>query len=99
MYVTIILEVTNTSGLSDRLGRTVLNVHRVVMPHLSGTCDAILCRMKTLLIPLFLVALTLNACRGGGGPATRVGRGVDHAFSKVGQGVQKAGNAIQDTAN
>ncbi|MDZ4405622.1 hypothetical protein [Prosthecobacter sp.] len=55
--------------------------------------------MKTLLIPLFLVTLTLTACRGGGGPATRVGRGVDHAFSKVGHGVQKAGQAIENTAH
>jgi len=55
--------------------------------------------MKTLLLPLILVSLTLTACRGGGGPATRVGRGVDHAFSKVGQGVKKAGQAIENTAN
>ncbi|HRH97275.1 MAG TPA: hypothetical protein PLB55_15155 [Prosthecobacter sp.] len=54
--------------------------------------------MKTLLIPLFLVALTLTACRGGGGPATRVGRGIDTAFYHAGHGVKKAGQGIQNVA-
>ena len=55
--------------------------------------------MKIIIPSLLLALLALSSCRGGGGPATRVGRGVDHAFSKVGQGVKKAGQTIENVAN
>jgi hypothetical protein len=54
--------------------------------------------MKTISSLLCVAVLALTACRGGGGPATQVGRGVDHAFYKAGQGIATAGRAIEDTA-
>lgn len=54
--------------------------------------------MKTIASILCLAAVALASCRGGGGPATRVGRGVDHAFYKAGQGISTAGRAVQNTA-
>jgi predicted small secreted protein len=54
--------------------------------------------MKTIASILFLAVVALSSCRGGGGPATRVGRGVDHAFYKAGQGISTAGHAIENTA-
>lgn len=53
--------------------------------------------MKTIHLLLGLVVLSLSAC-GSGGPATRVGRGVDRAFYKAGQGIESAGRAIERTA-
>lgn len=43
--------------------------------------------------------MTLTACRGGGGPATRVGRGIDHAFYKAGRGIETAGRKIESVAH
>ncbi len=54
--------------------------------------------MKTILILLFIAAITLPSCRGGGGPATRVGRGIDHAFYKAGHGIETAGRKIEGVA-
>ncbi|MCB1276507.1 hypothetical protein [Prosthecobacter sp.] len=55
--------------------------------------------MKIIASILCLTVLTLSACRGGGGPATRVGRGIDHAFYKTGQGIEKVGRKIEGTAH
>lgn len=56
--------------------------------------------MKIIITTTLLLALlTLTSCRGGGGPATRVGRGVDHAVSKVGYGVKRAGQSIENAAH
>ena len=54
--------------------------------------------MKTTLLLSLLALFTLGSCRGGGGPATRIGRGVDHAFYKVGTGVKRAGQTIENAA-
>lgn len=53
--------------------------------------------MKTHILLLSLAVLTLVSC-GGGGPATRVGRGIDNAFYHAGHGVKKAGQGIQNVA-
>lgn len=53
--------------------------------------------MKTIASLLCLAVLALTAC-GSGGPATKVGRGVDTAFYKAGQGIATAGRAIENTA-
>lgn len=54
--------------------------------------------MKATHLLLCLSLLVLTSCRGGGGPATRAGRGVDHAVYKVGSGVKKVGEKIEATA-
>ncbi len=55
--------------------------------------------MKTISSLLCITVLTLTACRGGGGPATRVGRGIDHAFYKTGQGLETVGRKIEGTSH
>lgn len=54
--------------------------------------------MKATLTLVCLSVLFLVNCRGAGGPATRAGRGVDHAVSKVGTGVKKVGQKIENAA-
>ncbi|HRJ10269.1 MAG TPA: hypothetical protein PK490_06780 [Prosthecobacter sp.] len=54
--------------------------------------------MKTTLLLLVPVLVMLASCRGTGGPATRAGRGIDHAVYKVGSGVRKAGQKIENAA-
>ena len=41
------------------------------------------------------VVFSLASCRGSGGPMTRAGRGVDHAFEKTGEGIAKVGHKIE----
>lgn len=53
--------------------------------------------MKTNSLLLLLAIATLTAC-GNGGPATRVGRGVDNAVYHTGHGVKRAGQAIENVA-
>lgn len=54
--------------------------------------------MKAIHLLLCLSFVVLTSCRGGGGPATRAGRGVDHAVYKVGSGVKKVGEKIEEAA-
>lgn len=53
--------------------------------------------MKTIasILTVVVVVFSLSSCRGSGGPMTRAGRGVDHAFYKTGQGIEKAGRKIE----
>jgi hypothetical protein len=55
-------------------------------------------RMKSIILLSLFVVVCFTSCRGGGGPATRVGRGVDHAFYKVGGGVKRVGQGIENAA-
>lgn len=54
--------------------------------------------MKPTSSLLILVLTTLTACRGSGGPATRVGRGIDNAIYQTGHGVKRAGQSIENAA-
>jgi predicted small secreted protein len=47
---------------------------------------------------LTILALTVVACRGPGGPVERAGRTVDHAVYDVGTGIKKAGHEVQEAA-
>lgn len=54
--------------------------------------------MKTIASFLIVVVVfSLASCRGSGGPMTRAGRGVDHAFEKTGEGISKVGRKIERT--
>ena len=52
-----------------------------------------------LLLPLLAVVFLLSACSGPGGPAQRAGAAVDKAMYKVGEGISKVGEKIEDSAN
>lgn len=45
-----------------------------------------------------ILALTIVACRGPGGPMERAGRTVDDAVYDVGTGIKKAGQEVQEAA-
>ena len=51
--------------------------------------------MKIAASILAVVVFSLASCRGSGGPMTRAGRGVDHAFEKTGEGISKVGRKIE----
>ena len=51
--------------------------------------------MKLTASFLIVVVFSLASCRGSGGPLTRAGRGVDHAFYKTGQGIEHVGRKIE----
>jgi hypothetical protein len=51
--------------------------------------------MKIIASFLAVAVFSLAACRGSGGPMTRAGRGVDHAFEKTGEGISKVGRKIE----
>jgi len=51
--------------------------------------------MKTIASFLVVAVFSLASCRGSGGPMTRAGRGVDHAFEKTGEGIAKVGHKIE----
>lgn len=51
--------------------------------------------MKTIASFLIVAVFSLASCRGGGGPMTRAGRGVDHAFHKTGEGIEHVGRKIE----
>ncbi len=51
--------------------------------------------MKTAFPLLISVLMLLPACRGGGGPAQRVGRSVDRGIGWFGYGVRRTGEGIQ----
>lgn len=51
--------------------------------------------MKTIASFLIVAVFSLASCRGSGGPMTRAGRGVDHAFEKTGEGISKVGHKIE----
>jgi predicted small secreted protein len=51
--------------------------------------------MKTIASFLIVAVFSLASCRGSGGPMTRAGRGVDHAFEKTGQGIEHVGRKIE----
>ncbi len=51
--------------------------------------------MKIFASFLAVVVFSLTACRGSGGPMTRAGRGVDHAFEKTGEGISHVGRKIE----
>jgi hypothetical protein len=53
--------------------------------------------MKIFASFLAVVVFSLTACRGSGGPLTRAGRGVDHAFEKTGEGIATVGRKIEKT--
>jgi len=53
--------------------------------------------MKTLILFIALALFSVS-CSGPGGPATRTGRTVDRGVEKVGQGVERTGEKIQDIA-
>ena len=58
-------------------------------------------RSRLPLAAFFLLVLPLLAgCprQGGEGPAERVGKSIDRGAAKVGEGLEKAGEAIQDAA-
>lgn len=57
--------------------------------------------MKTplLLLLVLTVGLSFTSCRSRGGPAQRVGYEMDRAAYKTGQGISRAGYAIQRAAN
>jgi len=58
--------------------------------------NALVCtRMKLIASFLAVVVFSLASCRGSGGPLTRAGRGVDHAFEKTGEGISKVGRKIE----
>ena len=52
-------------------------------------------RMKLIASFLTVVVFSLASCRGSGGPMTRAGRGVDHAFEKTGEGIAHVGRKIE----
>jgi hypothetical protein len=55
--------------------------------------------MKVAAISVNIVlALGFTACRAPGGPLQRAGRTVDHTVYKVGGGVQRTGQSIENTA-
>jgi hypothetical protein len=54
--------------------------------------------MKTTLLLSLLALFTLGSCRGGGGPATRIGRGIDHGVYKTGSVVKRVGRSIENAA-
>ena len=57
---------------------------------------ALLCTTMTIIASFLAVAVfSLAACRDSGGPMTRAGRGVDHAFEKTGEGISKVGHKIE----
>ncbi|MBN8421986.1 MAG: hypothetical protein J0L73_23930 [Verrucomicrobia bacterium] len=53
--------------------------------------------MKIIASLLIVAVFSLASCRGSGGPMTRAGRGVDHAFEKTGEGISKVGRKIERT--
>ncbi|HEY1051382.1 MAG TPA: hypothetical protein VGE39_16535 [Prosthecobacter sp.] len=53
--------------------------------------------MKATSLILIAAIATLTAC-GSGGPATRVGRGIDNGVYHAGHGVKRAGQAIENAA-
>ena len=58
--------------------------------------------MNKLTFPLALIVVSgmlLTNCRGSGGPAQRVGYELDRAAYKVGGGVKRAGQSIQNAAH
>lgn len=52
--------------------------------------------MKTLCV--FVVCVMVVGCSGPGGPAQRAGAAVDGALYKVGEGISKVGNKLEDAA-
>ena len=59
---------------------------------------AALCYPMKAIFALTILALTVVACRGSGGPVERAGRTVDHAVYDVGTGIKKAGHEVQEAA-
>jgi len=51
----------------------------------------------TSLLLVLAIATVLSSC-GSGGPATRVGRGIDHGVYKAGHGIKRAGQSIENAA-
>lgn len=52
--------------------------------------------MKTLCV--LVVCVMAIGCSGPGGPAQRAGAAVDGALYKVGEGISKVGNKLEDAA-
>ncbi len=87
-------EAEGTDGARSLERGCLSAIPRLEKPRLAGHNTG----MKTTLLLLVPVLVMLASCRGTGGPATRAGRGIDHAVYKVGSGVRKAGQKIENAA-
>lgn len=54
--------------------------------------------MKSASLLLILATATVLSSCGSGGPATRVGRGIDNGVYHAGHGIKRAGQSIENAA-